>query len=109
MDWIKKQISVGNIAVIIFLAAGFYYTTEHKLSTIEADINETNETVDRHVEHQFRPLRESVRENRRSIQKVQGNYQTLEKLIKQQQENNKEQFERIGSRLDYIINRIDNQ
>lgn len=109
LDWIQKQISIGNIAVIIFLIGGFYYTTQFKLSTLEDDMIKTDERFDQHIEYQFRPLRETVRDNQKTIQEVQGNYQTLEKLIKQQQLNNEQQFKRIESRLDYIIKRIDSQ
>lgn len=109
MGWIRKQISIGNIAVIIFLAGGFYYTTEFKLSTLEEDIQSTDQTFQQHIEYQFRPLRETVRNNTKRIQNVQGNYETLEKLIKQQQASDDSRYTRIEKRLDYIINRLDNR
>lgn len=109
LTWLKRQISLGNIAVIIFMAGGFYYTTEYKFNTLEADIQETSTIFDEHLEYQFHPLRETVRENQQAIMEVQGNYQSLEKLIKQQQNSNNNQFKRIESRLNYIIDRIDKQ
>lgn len=113
MDWFKAQISLGNILLLVFMTAGFYYTTKHQVESIEESVVRNKINLDEHIEFQFRPFRDDIRSDvqdiDRQLQQMRGNYQSLEKLLREQQGNNNQRFERIEQRLDYIINRIDAQ
>lgn len=109
LEWFKAQISLGHIVIFVFMIGGFYYTTEYKFTSLETDIDRVDAKVENHVKYGFKSLRDLARDNKQQIQKVQGNYQALEKLIQQQQENDAKQFKQVNSRLDYIINRLDRQ
>lgn len=105
LDRFKKDITLGNaitIIMLIFLAGGAWYLLPER---IEAN----RKALNAHVENQFNPLREKVESNTDRLINAEGNYQNLRDLIEEQQHNETERYERIESRLDYIINRLDRQ
>lgn len=108
MKWIRKEITFADIAIIIFMVAGFYYTTNFKFASADRQITRTEEKVSDHLEYQFRPLREQVKENSDRIIRVEGNYENIRKLLEQQKKNQDDRFNSIESQLQYIINRLDN-
>ncbi len=113
IDYAKREINVGNwltIALIIFLAGGAYW-----------QLTATEDRLSRHINNDFAPVETRLdRLNKQFVPRddlddfvTEQQYNTLQKQNKQDLEALKELMREIQSntnqRLDYIIERLDEQ
>lgn len=99
----KRNISLGNVLtmlLVVFLAGGAWYSLPQR---IEAN----TQMIQNHIDIGYESLEEQADQNTSRIINMETSNDALRELIEQQQRINRERYERIEARLDYIINRID--
>lgn len=106
-DYFQSNISLGNIILLAFMAGGFWYVTPQAISA-------NSEKIESHIEDDYGPLQNRVQKNRAIITDLpkdrivtKGELESLKELVREIQSSQTKQMENLNSRLDYIIQRID--